>query len=117
MIHSDREHLGCRVRRFGDSTGPPVTSDRDFLGEESVLFGEPQGGSAWRSQLQVHRIMVTAAKASFDHLPKTGPTPKKPQAMIDRLVIKSPGGELRGAHDVGADDSQADEFKSFLESR
>ena len=38
---------------------------------ESVLFGERQAGSDWRSRCRISGIMVTDAKPLYDHLRKT----------------------------------------------
>ena len=54
----DREHVGCRICCFGDSTGLLIV-------RETVW--RTQGGAHWRSRLRILGIMVTDAQSLHDN--------------------------------------------------
>ena len=63
---------------------------------EALLTGEPQGGSVWRSRLEVLGIMVTDATSPFDHLQTMGSIPVEGQNHAGRHL------DTRDAHDRGS---------------
>ena len=62
---------------------------------EALLKGEPQGGSVWRSRLEVLGIMVTDATSPFDHLQTTGSIPVERPNHAGRHL------DTKDAHDRG----------------
>jgi len=55
---------------------------------EAVWFGPPKIETNWKTQLKVPGIVVTDAKALFDHLMKTGHMTAEKQTMLDILAAK-----------------------------
>ena len=59
-----------------------------------MLFGEPLGGTDWRSRLRIPEIMMTHAESLYDHLDAEG-TPNH-----DRLDVGSRFGGTYRCNDV-----------------
>lgn len=67
-----------------------ATDEQIFLRllAEAMWHGEPVITAKWTSSLKVAGIVVTDAKALFDHLMKTGHLTSERQTMIDILAAK-----------------------------
>ena len=55
---------------------------------DALRFGRIDIGSGWRSQLQIPGILVTDAKALYDHCSTTGHLAQERQTAIDLLMAK-----------------------------
>ena len=55
---------------------------------ESILYGEPEYGTNWRTQLKIPGVCITDAKSLYDHLSKTGSIPTERQVLIDLLTAR-----------------------------
>ena len=93
-------HVGCRVCRSGDCTGPPVIGETLVGGQ--FLFGEPQGRADWRSRMGIHGVVVSGTKSLHDLLGKTGSIPRRTSNDDQPDGRERFGEEERGEEEVGS---------------